>query len=75
MQTKTGSAVEVAVYTVLSFTSSVGVSQLWLYPTFGVELQLLDNLGLTAILVIISMILKYGCRRLFNSLKMFREEE
>jgi hypothetical protein len=52
----------------------VGIGQLWLYPLFEVEVTLADNFGLTAGFVGVSMILKYGFRRLFNSLKMFTEE-
>jgi hypothetical protein len=74
MQTKTGSGVEVLVTTTIGYLVSVTVGQLWLYPAFGVELQLTDNFGLTACFVGISMFLKYAFRRLFNSLKMFTEE-
>ena len=74
MQTKTGSGVEVVVTTTVGYLVSVTVGQLWLYPAFGVELALGDNFGLTAIFVGISMFLKYGFRRGFNSLKMFTEE-
>jgi hypothetical protein len=73
MQTKTGSIVEVTVTTVVGYLVSVGIGQLWLYPLFEVEVTLADNFGLTAGFVGVSMLLKYGFRRLFNSLKMFTE--
>jgi hypothetical protein len=63
----------VTVTTVVGYLVSVGIGQLWLYPLFEVEVTLADNFGLTAGFVGVSMLLKYGFRRLFNSLKMFTE--
>ncbi len=74
MQTNRGSVIEVLVTTTVGYLVSVTVGQLWLYPIYGIELELTDNLGLTSVFIGISMFLKYGFRRLFNSLNWFTEE-
>ena len=65
-QTKSGSLLEVSVTTLVGYLVSVAVGQLWVYPLFGYDLAITDNMGLTAIFVGVSMIIKYGFRRLFN---------
>ena len=74
MQTKTGSMIEVVTTTTIGYLVSVLIGQLWLYPAFGVEVELMENFGLTAGFVGVSLFLKYGFRRLFNSLRIFTEE-
>ncbi len=68
-QSKSSSLLEVSVTTLASYLVSVIVGQLWVYPMFGYTLTLGDNMGLTAVFVSISMVIKYGLRRLFNYLQ------
>jgi hypothetical protein len=67
-QSKGGSLLEVSVTTLVGYLVSVIIGQLWLYPAFGYDLSLSDNFGLTAVFVGVSMVIKFGFRRLFNHL-------
>lgn len=65
MQTKWQSLVEAATNTVIGYLISVGVGQL-VYPLFGYEVTIMDNMGLTAIFVAVSLTRSYVFRRVFN---------
>lgn len=65
MQTKWQSLVEAATNTLIGYLISVGVGQL-VYPLFGYEVTIMDNMGLTAIFVAVSLTRSYVFRRVFN---------
>ena len=68
-QSKSSSLLEISATTLVSYLVSVFAGQLWVYPLFGYELTIGDNMGLTAVFVTISMVIKYCFRRLFNYLQ------
>jgi len=65
MQTRLQSLVEASSNTLIGFAISVGVGQL-VYPLFGYEVTIQDNIGLTAIFVAVSLARSYVFRRFFN---------
>lgn len=65
MQTKTQSFIEAATNTLIGYAISVGVGQI-VYPLFGYEVSISDNMGLTAIFVAVSLTRSYVFRRFFN---------
>ena len=75
MQTKTGTVVEIVSTTCIGYCVSVFVGQLWLYPAFGVQLELTTNMGLTLGFVGISLCIKFTMRRVFTHLRVFRTKK
>ncbi len=67
--------IEVLVATVASYLTAVILGHFFVYEMFGYELELLDNLGLTAIFVGTSMFIKFGIRRWFNWMDERRFQE
>ena len=65
MQTKMQSLLEAATNTLIGYAISVGVGQL-VYPYFGYEVTIMDNMGLTAVFVSVSLIRSFVFRRVFN---------
>ncbi len=65
-QSRAGSAVEVTVAALVSYAIIVASGQ-WLYPTFGYDITLQDNFGLSAVFFMISLCVKFGFRRYFNA--------
>ena len=65
MQTKKQSIVEAVVNTVIAYTISV-ITQVLVFPLYGVQISLLANMELVAIFTIISFIRNYIIRRYFN---------
>ena len=65
MQTKMQSLLEATTNTLIGYAISVGVGQL-VYPYFGYEVTIMDNMGLTAVFVAVSLIRSFTFRRVFN---------
>jgi hypothetical protein len=66
MQTKLQSAIEAASNTFIGYWLSVGVGQIF-YPIFGYDVGIIDNMGLTAIFVAVSLTRSYVIRRWFTT--------
>lgn len=67
MQTKRHSVLEAIVNTVIGLVVSF-LTQLVVYPLFGIEISLIHNVYITIIFFIISTIRSYTLRRIFNKL-------
>jgi hypothetical protein len=65
MQTKTQSAIETAVSIAIGYIIAV-VSQLLIFPQFGIHIPIDDNLWIGAWFTVISLIRSYLIRRYFN---------
>ncbi len=65
MQTKWQSFIEAGANTLIGYLISVGVGQL-VYPLYGYEVTIMDNMGLTAIFVAVSLTRSFVFRRFFN---------
>lgn len=72
MQTKKGSVIEIVSTTAVGYCVSVVAGQLWLYPAFGVTLDLTTNIPLTASFVALSLVIKFVGRRIFTHYRLFR---
>ena len=66
-QSKLVSGIETVLNQVSGFILSLVVWQWVVAPLFGYEVTLLDNLGLTSIFTIVSMLRSYAWRRFFNA--------
>lgn len=66
MQTRLMSLVEATTNTVIGWGISVAVGQAVIYPYFGYEVTVMDNMGMTAAFVAVSLARSYIFRRLFN---------
>ena len=66
MQTKKGSALEVVLNIGSGFFVAMLTWQLIAAPLYGYEVTIVDNIGLTTIFTIVSVIRSYFWRRLFN---------
>lgn len=64
-QSRTHSMVEVTVNMIVGFWLSVLV-QMIVFPLYGYELKLHDNMAIVALFTIVSMIRSYVLRRIFN---------
>ena len=67
-QTKFWSAVESSANTVVGYATAI-MTQLIVFPMFGIHIKLHENLGIGAIFTVISLIRGYIIRRFFNGLK------
>lgn len=65
-QTRTESAIESVVNIMIGYTVSL-LSQLVVFPLFGIVIPLADNLLIGAWFTVISLIRSYVIRRVFNS--------
>ncbi len=65
-QTRLMSLFEAACNTVIGWGISVVVGQLVIYPYYGYEVTVMDNLGMTAAFVAVSLTRSYVFRRLFE---------
>jgi hypothetical protein len=72
MQTKLMSLLEATTNTLIGYAISVGVGQ-FVYPYFGYEVTIMDNMGLTAVFVAVSLLRSFTFRRLFNWVHMRRK--
>lgn len=66
-QSKLVSGIETVLNQASGFLLSLVVWQWVVAPLFGYEVTLLDNLGLTSIFTIVSMLRSYAWRRFFNA--------
>lgn len=65
MQSKKQSLIESVINVVIGYVVAL-LSQLTIFPLFGVHLPLTDNLLIGAFFTIVSIIRSYVIRRLFN---------
>lgn len=65
-QTRKESLIESLINTVIGFLITLGLAPI-IYPWFGHEFTFSQNLGITAIFTVTSIIRGYGVRRWFNS--------
>jgi len=66
MQTRIGSLFESAVNLVIGFSVAI-VSQLLVFPLFGIDVPFSSNLGISAWFTAISLVRSYVIRRWFNA--------
>ena len=66
-QTKKQSIIEVIANTVVGFIISVGVS-VFLFPLMGIPVTFGENLGITLIFTVISLVRSFVMRRIFNKI-------
>jgi hypothetical protein len=67
-QTKSGSAVEIAVSTSIGYAVSVA-AQAVIYPAFGISVAAVDNFKIAAAFTAISFARGYVVRRLFERMR------
>lgn len=65
-QSKLGSLVEALINTVIGFVLTIAISPI-VYPLFGHAFTFTQNLGITAIFTIVSILRSYAVRRWFNA--------
>lgn len=66
MQSRLGSAIEAAMNVAIGYFVAV-LSQLLIFPWFGIHIPLSDNLLIGGYFTIISLMRSYALRRWFNS--------
>ena len=66
-QTKKQSIIEVVANTVVGFIISVGVSVV-IFPLMGIPVTFGENLGITLIFTVISLVRSFVMRRIFNKI-------
>lgn len=64
-QSKTQSAIEVIISTAIGFAVSVLTGWL-LFPCYGLTVSLFDNVTITAVFTVTSLVRGYFVRRIFN---------
>lgn len=64
-QTKLGSLIEAAIGTAIGFLITLAMSPI-VYPMFGHAFTLQQNLGITAVFTVVSVLRGYIIRRWFN---------
>lgn len=65
-QTKVASLIETVVNTTVGFFAGI-MTQVVVFPWYGINIPLHDNFSLVVIFTAVSMIRSYGVRRLFNA--------
>jgi len=65
-QTRIGSLIEACINTAIGFAMSIALS-LIVYPMFGHSFTLAQNVGITAIFTVASILRGYVVRRWFNA--------
>jgi len=65
MQTKTQSAIESCLNVAIGYLVALA-SQLAVFPMFGINIPLSDNIAIGAWFTVISIIRSYAVRRMFN---------
>jgi hypothetical protein len=65
-QTRLGSLIEAAINTAIGFVGSILLS-LIVYPLFGHSFTIAQNVGITVIFTVWSIVRNYSIRRWFNS--------
>lgn len=71
MQSKIGSLVESLINILIGFGIALG-SQLLIFPMYGVNIPLHDNVMITLWFTLISIARSYTLRRLFNRITIWR---
>ena len=66
-QSRRDSALEAVVNTFTGFWVSIAIGQYYIYPSHGYEVTFVDNLQMTALFVIASLIRAYLWRRWFTA--------
>lgn len=71
MQSKIGSLVESLINILIGFGIALG-SQILIFPMYGVNIPLHDNVMITLWFTVISIARSYSLRRLFNRVTVWR---
>lgn len=71
MQSKIGSLVESLINILIGFGIALG-SQILIFPMYGVNIPLHDNVMITLWFTLISIARSYSLRRLFNRITVWR---
>lgn len=71
MQTKFHSAVESVVNILIGYLVALG-SQIVIFPLFGIQVGLRDNLLIGAFFTVVSLVRSYVLRRVFNKVTVLR---
>ena len=71
MQSKIGSVIESLVNVAIGFGIAL-VSQMLIFPLYGIHIPLHDNLAITGWFTIISIVRSYSLRRIFNAITTWR---
>ena len=66
MQSKLSSLIESAVSTAIGFVVALLTQHFVINPLWGLNLSVFDNLGITVVFTVISVIRRYVMRRYFN---------
>lgn len=66
-QSKRASRVEVALGTIIGYLVAL-ITQMLVFPLWGIETTAIDNFSIAAIFTVISLIRGYYVRRFFNQL-------
>jgi len=69
-QTKLGSWVEVTTNVAIGYSVAL-MTQLVVFPLFGIHIPIEDNLAIGALFTVVSIIRSYIVRRVFNRLRIF----
>lgn len=65
MQSRTQSAIESCLNVIIGYAVALA-SQLTIFPMFGINIPLSDNIAIGAWFTVISIIRSYAVRRMFN---------
>ena len=65
MQSRTQSAIESCLNVIIGYAVALA-SQLAIFPMFGIQIPLSDNIAIGAWFTVISIIRSYAVRRMFN---------
>jgi len=71
VQTKFHSAVESVVNILIGYLVALG-SQIVIFPLFGIQVGLRDNLLIGAFFTVVSLVRSYVLRRVFNKVTVLR---
>lgn len=71
MQTKTESLIESIINVLIGYLAAL-LSQILIFPFYGIEISLSDNLAIGLWFTVISIIRSYLIRRFFNNAVYFR---
>lgn len=68
MQTRTQSVIESVINVLIGYVVAV-VSQMVIFPVFGIQVGLVDNLLIGCYFTIVSLVRSYFVRRFFNRIE------
>lgn len=68
MQTRTQSAIESVINVLIGYVVAV-ISQMVIFPAFGIQVGLIDNLLIGCYFTVVSLVRSYFVRRFFNKIE------